>query len=219
MNLVVPRTELTDLIKPFESACEKLTPAISHLHIADTTLITAHSSTKKSTHELAQEIHQTNRGNHWHFDIKAQVDADAESGLVHTVTGTPANEDGFTQAHALLRGEEDVVFADPGYRGITKREKIQAQHPSVDWQVATMHGKRRDFKKRKTVDALIDKLKKANASIWAKAGYTFSVIKCQLGYRKIRYRGLIKYMAQLITLFALSYLSMVRKRIIQGTAG
>jgi hypothetical protein len=29
------------------------------------------------------------------------------------------------------------VFADSGYRGITKHEEIQAQHPGVDWQVAT----------------------------------------------------------------------------------
>ncbi|MCX7266496.1 MAG: IS5/IS1182 family transposase, partial [Burkholderiales bacterium] len=47
----------------------------------------------------------------------------------------------------------------------------------------------------------------------------FRVIKCQFGYRKTRYRGLVKNTAQLITLFALSNLWMVRKRIIQGPAG
>ena len=60
----------------------------------------------------------------------------------------------------MLHGEEAVVFADSGYRGITKREEIQAQHPGVDWQVAMMSGKRRALKKSKTVDALIDKLEK-----------------------------------------------------------
>ena len=82
-----------------------------------------------------------------------------------------------------------------------------------------MLGKRRALKKSKTVDALIDKLEKIKASIRAKVEHPFRVIKCQFGYRKTRYRGLVKNTAQLITLFALSNLWMVRKRIIQGPAG
>jgi IS5 family transposase len=152
-------------------------------------------------------------------NAKAHIGADAESGLVHPVTGTAANEPDITQAHALLHGEEALVFADSGYRGITKREEIQAQHPGVDWQVAMMPGKRRALKKSKTVDALIDKLEKIKASIRAKVEHPFRVIKCQFGYRKTRYRGLIKNTAQLTTLFALSNLWMVRKRMIQGPAG
>jgi IS5 family transposase len=82
-----------------------------------------------------------------------------------------------------------------------------------------MPGKRRALKKSKTVDALIDKLEKIKASIRAKVEHPFRVIKCQFGYRKTRYRGLVKNTAQLTTLFALSNLWMVRKRIIQGPAG
>ena len=187
--------------------------------VVDATLIAAPSSTKNNSGERDPEMHQTKKGNQWHFGMKAHIGADAESGLVHTVTGTAANEHDITQAHALLHGEENVVFADSGYRGITKREEIQAQHPGVDWQVAMMPGKRRALKKSKTVDALIDKLEKLKASIRAKVEHPFRVIKCQFGYRKTRYRGLVKNTAQLITLFALSNLWMVRKRIIQGPAG
>ena len=125
--------------------------------------------------------------------------------------GTVANEHDITQAHALLHGEEAVVFADSGYRGVTKREEIQAQYPGVDWQVVMMPGKRRALKKSETLDALIDKLEKFKASIRAKVEHHFRVIKCQLGYRKSRYRGLVKNTAQLIMLFALSNLWMVRK--------
>ena len=187
--------------------------------VVDATLIAAPSSTKNNSGERDPEMHQTKKGNQWHFGMKAHIGAVAESGLVHTVTGTAANEHDITQAHALLHGEEDVVFADSGYRGITKREEIQAQHPGVDWQVAMMPGKRRAFKKSKTVDALIDKLEKIKVSIRTKVEHPFRVIKCQFGYRKTRYRGLVKNTAQLITLFALSNLWMVRKRIIQGPAG
>ena len=78
------------------------------------------------------EMHQTKRGNQWHFGIKAHIGADDKSCLVHSVTGTATNEHDITQAHALLRGEENIVFADFGNRSITKREEIQAQHPEVD---------------------------------------------------------------------------------------
>jgi IS5 family transposase len=187
--------------------------------LVDATLIAAPSSTKNSSGERAPEMHQTKKGNQWHFGMKAHIGADADSGLVHTVTGTAANEHDITQAHALLHGEEAAVFADSGYRGITKRQEIQAQHPGVDCQVAMMPGKRRALKMSKTVDALIDKLEKIKASIRAKVKHPFRVIKCQFGYRKTRYRGLVKNTDQLITLFALSNLWMVRKRIIQGPAG
>ena len=50
--------------------------------------------------------------------MKAHIGVDAESGLVHTVTTTAANAHDVTQAHALLHGQEEVVFADSGYRGV-----------------------------------------------------------------------------------------------------
>ncbi len=82
-----------------------------------------------------------------------------------------------------------------------------------------MPRKRRALKKSKAEDALIDKLEKVRASIRTKVEHPFRVINCQFGYRKTRYRGLIKNMAQLTTLFALSNLWMVEKLIIQGPAG
>jgi len=40
------------------------------------------------------------------------------------------------------------------------------------------------------------------------------VIKRQFGYTKVRYRGLIKNTAQVLTLFALSNLWMVRRKLL-----
>lgn len=42
-------------------------------------------------------MHQTKKGNQWYFGMKAHIAVDAESGLVHTVTTTPANEAGVDQ--------------------------------------------------------------------------------------------------------------------------
>ena len=64
------------------------------------------------------------------------------------------------------------------------------------------------------IGALKEKLEKLKARVRAKVEHALRVIKCQFGYRKTRYRGLVKNTAQLITLFALSNLWMVRKRIL-----
>jgi IS5 family transposase len=164
-------------------------------------------------------MHQTKKGNQWYFGMKAHIGVDAESGLVHTVMTTPANAHDVTQAHALLHGQEEVVFADSGYRGIEKRQEMQDKHAEVDWQIAMMPGKRKALDKTKASHALKDKLEKVKASVRAKVEHPFRVIKCQFGFTKVRYKGLAKNTAQLLTLFALGNLWMARKRIIQGALG
>jgi IS5 family transposase len=184
--------------------------------VVDATLIAAPSSTKNSTGERDPEMHQTKKGNQWHFGMKAHIGVDAESGLVHTVTTTAANAHDVTQAHALLHGQEEVVFADSGYRGVEKRQDIQDKHAGVDWQIAMMPGKRKALDKKRISNALTDQLEKLKAGIRAKVEHPFRVIKCQFGHRKTRYRGLAKNTSQLLVMFALSNLWMVRKRMIQG---
>ena len=84
--------------------------------VVDATLIAATGSTKNKTGERDPEMHQTKKGNQWHFGLKAHIGVDAEFGLVHTVIGTAANVNDVTQGHGLLHGEEAVVFADAGYQ-------------------------------------------------------------------------------------------------------
>jgi IS5 family transposase len=184
--------------------------------VVDATLIAAPSSTKNDKGERDPEMHQTKKGNQWHFGMKAHIGVDAESGLVHTVTTTAANAHDVTQAHALLHGQEEVVFADSGYRGVEKRQEVQDMHADVDWQIAMMPGKRKALDKTRISNAPTDQLEKLKAGIRAKVEHPFRVIKCQFGHRKTRYRGLAKNTSQLLVLFALSNLWMVRKRIIQG---
>lgn len=59
--------------------------------VVDATLIAAPSSTKNSSGERDPEMHQTKKGNQWHFGMKAHIGVDADSGLVHSVIGTAAN--------------------------------------------------------------------------------------------------------------------------------
>ena len=185
--------------------------------VVDATLIAAPSSTKNSSGERDPEMHQTKKGNQWHFGMKAHIGVDADSGLVHTVVGTAANVNDVTQAHALLHGEETDVFADAGYQGVSKRQ--ETQDIGVNWHVAMRPGKRKVLDKSTPMGAILDQLERAKASIRAKVEHPFRVIKRQFGHVKVRYRGLAKNTAQLHTLFALSNLWMVRRTLLQEMRG
>ena len=87
------------------------------------------------------------------------------------------------------------------------------------WHVAMLPGKRRALDKNSPWGSLLDKAEQMKASVRAKVEHPFRVIKCQFGFTKVRYKGLAKNTAQLVTLFALSNLWMARKRIIQGARG
>ena len=178
--------------------------------VVDATLIAAPSSTKNSSGERDSEMHQTKKGNQWHFGMKAQIGVDAESGLVHTVIGTAANVNDVTQGHGLLHGDEKVVFADAGYLGASKL----AEPTGVDWRVAMRPGKRKQ-QKHTPWGEVTEQVEKLKARVRAEVEHPFRVIKRQFGCTKVRCRGLKKNTAQLITLFALSNIWMARDRLLQ----
>ena len=179
--------------------------------VVDATLIAAPSSTKNSTGERDPEMHQVKKGNQWHFGMKAHIGVDADSGLVHTVIGTAANVNDVTQGHGLLHGQESVVFADAGYQGASKRPEATG----VDWHVAMRPGMRRALDKNSPWGSLLDKAEQVKASVRAKVEHPFRVIKCQFGFTKVRYKGLAKNTAQLMTLFGLSNLWMARRHLLK----
>ena len=178
--------------------------------VVDATLIAAPSSTKNAQGERDPEMKQSKKGNQWYFGMKAHIGVDVDSGLVHTVRGTAGSVHDVTEANALLHGEETVAFGDSGYQGADKRPDAKS---GVDWNIAMRPGQRRSLDKTQEANRLIDELEKLKASIRAKVEHPFRVIKRQFGYVSVRYRGLAKYTAQLHTLFALSNLWMVRRKL------
>ncbi|MEA0854413.1 IS5 family transposase, partial [Xanthomonas campestris pv. campestris] len=179
--------------------------------IVDATLIAAPSSTKNADHARDPEMHQTKKGNQWYFGMKAHIGVDEFSGLVHHVHCTAANVADVTVTHTLLHGKEDSVFGDSGYTGADKREELQ------DCEAAFFIAA-----KRSVLQAIGNKRERAReqrwehfkASVRAKVEHPFRVIKRQFGYTKVRYRGLAKNTAQVLTLFALSNLWMKRKQLL-----
>ena len=186
--------------------------------VVDATLIAAPSSTKNKSGQRDPEMHQSKKGSQWYFGMKAHIGVDADSGLVHTVIGTAGNVHDVTQGNSLLHGQEKLGFGDAGYQGVDKRPEAAStdKDTGIEWHIAMRPGKRK-AQKSKAWGAITEQLEKLKASVRAKLEHPFRVIKCQFGFTKVRYKGLAKKTAQLVTLFALSNLWMVRRHLMRPT--
>lgn len=178
--------------------------------IVDATFIAAPPSTKNKAKARDPEMHQAKKGNNWHFGMKAHIGVDSKSGLVHTVVGTPANISDVSQVHALVHGQEHVVFGDAGYQGADKRP--ENQNSTADWHIAMKRGKRKALG-QDAMGTLRERFEQLKASIRAKVEHPFHVLKNLFKHRKTRYRGLAKNEAQLFSLFGLANLVLARKRL------
>ena len=183
--------------------------------IVDATLIHAPSSTKNKGGKRDPEMHQAKKGNQYYFGAKAHIGADEESGLVHSVVVTAANVADVTLVDQLLHGEENVVCADAGYTGVEKRPEHEGR--AVIWQIAARRSTYKKHGKRSALYKALRKIEKAKAQTRAKVEHPFRVIKRQFGYTKVRFRGLAKNAAQIVTLFALSNLWMARRHLLAST--
>ena len=168
--------------------------------IVDATIIAAPSSTKNRTRQRDPEMHQTKKGNQWHFGMKTHIGVDSETGIVHSVSTTSANVHDVTEAGNLLHGRERQVWGDAGYQGVHKREENQGL--GVEWQVAMRPGQRRKLE----LGSAEAKWEKVKASIRAKVEHPFLDVKLLFGYAKVRYRGLAKNTERLALLLGLSNL-------------
>jgi IS5 family transposase len=181
--------------------------------IVDATIIAAPASTKNKTKARDPEMHQTKKGNQWHFGMKAHIGVDVASGVVHTLTGTAANEADINQMAALLHGQEAAVFADAGYAGADKRPEHEDRE--VSWNIAI---KRRTIKALpKRLRDLAEPVERALSQVRAWVEHPFHIVKNLFRHKKLRYRGLAKNTAQLRTLFALANLVIVKKALFAQT--
>jgi len=168
--------------------------------IVDATIIEAPSSTKNRNQERDPEMHQTRKGNQWHFGMKAHIGVDSETGIVHSMSTTAANAHDVTETRHLLHGGETVVWGDAGYQGVHRRE--ENLELEVEWRVAMRPGRRRKLEP----DSAVALVEKAKASVRAKVEHPFQRLKRQFGYWKVRYRGLAKNTERLALLFGLGNL-------------
>lgn len=188
--------ETNGLNKLFFDAINRVMVQTGHMMkggtIVDATIINAPSSTKNAEKKRDPEMHQTKKGNEWKFGMKCHTGVDAGSGLVHTITVTAANEHDITQAAALIREDDEVVYGDAGYLGIHKRPEVACDEhlSSIDYRI-----NRRPGKLPHVSDNAIDwerYIENRKSSVRCKVEHAFRIIKCQFGYKKTVYRGLLK---------------------------
>ena len=178
--------------------------------IVDATLIAAPPSTKNKDKKRDPEMHQTKKGNEWHFGMKMHIGVDVSSGLTHTAVGTAANVSDVVMAGDLLHGEEHMVFADAGYTGVANRPENAER--AVKWHVASKRGQIKKLPEGE-IKALTQYIEKIKASVRARVEHSFHVVKNLFGHRKTRYRGIAKNESQWQILFALANVYMTRKKI------
>ena len=180
--------------------------------IIDATIIQASSSTKNASGKRDPEMHQTKKGNEWHFGMKAHVGVDAGTGYVHTVTATAANEHDITEASKLLRDDDEVAYGDAGYLGIEKREEIKND---VNKSQITYRINRRVGALRKDPANLSNqfelKLESRKSSVRSKVEHVFRIVKIQFGFSKVVYRGIAKNLNRLFGLFTSANMYMLAK--------
>lgn len=113
----------------------------------------------------------------------------------------------------LLHGKTKTVCADAGYVGVRKR----ALKRSRKWRISAKRGSIKPMPEGKFKDAAkhIEYLK---AAVRSKVEHPFRVIKRQFGYQKVRFKVLAKNATQILTLFALSNLSMMRRTLLAPVA-
>jgi len=182
--------------------------------IVDATILAAPSSTKNARQERDPEMHQTKKGNQGYFGMKAHIGVDAQSGPVHSVSGTAAHVAAIAQTPALLHGAEKQACADAGSLGVEKREEIATGSPDVAWHVAAKRGKVKAVAAG-LLKELAVRLERVKAQVRVRVEHPFHILKNLFGHRKTRYRGPAKNTAQLHSLFALANLFIARRPLLR----
>lgn len=179
--------------------------------IVDATLISAPSSTKNADKKRDPEMHQTKKGNQWHFGMKCHTGVDAGSGFVHTVEATAANVHDITVAAKLLREDDEVVYGDSAYLGLEKRDEIKQnpQRSTIAFRV-----NRRPSRLPRVSDNDIDwdrYIENRKSAVRCKVEHPYRIVKNIFGFRKAVYRGLRKNLNRLQVLFASANLYMLAR--------
>lgn len=178
--------------------------------IVDASIISAPSSTKNADKARDPEMHQTRKGNQWHFGMKAHIGVDSKTKLIHSVVATAANVHDKHAIPQLLHGKERRVYGDSAYA--SQKTLIAQAAPAA-----------KDFTNQKgcRYQPLTDRERARNrtkSQVRAKVEHAFLVIKRIFGFAKVRYRGLKKNGNRLFVVAALTNLFMARRYLfgIQG---
>ena len=169
--------------------------------IVDATLIAAPPSTKNAAGERDPEMHQSKKGNQWHFGMKLHIGVDSQSGLIHSASITAGNVHDSQELPNLLHGGETRLYGDSAYRGEKQRKQLKDIAPR-----AKDFTNKRAYRSRPLTEA--DKeTNRRKSSVRSKVEHPFLTHKRIWGFAKVRYRGLAKNANRAFAMLALINLS------------
>ena len=172
------------LFKTIGDYLEKHGLKVNRGTIVDATIIEAPTSTKNQKKARDPEMKQTKKGNQWYFGMKTHIGVDSKTKIIHSVVVTSANVHDSQIIGELLHGNETRVWGDSAYTG--QKDQIKGSSPRA-----------KDFTQKKSYrnKALSEKERERNrtkSKVRAKVEHVFHILKRQFGFRKVKYKGLMK---------------------------
>jgi IS5 family transposase len=173
--------------------------------IVDATIIAAPPSTKNAERERDPEMHQTRKGQQWHFGMKLHIGVDSKTGLAHSAVVTAANVHDKHPLPQLLHGGEEEVYGDSAYA--SQQELIESKAPMAQ-----------DRTNQRVVgsgvvaelERIVNRIK---SKVRSRVEHVFAVVKRQFGFAKVRYRGLAKNATRAFVVLGLANIYLARGRL------
>jgi len=178
--------------------------------IVDATIISAPSSTKNAEGERDPEMHQTKKGNQWHFGMKAHIGLDGRTRTIHSIIATAATcttarcwalcftaRSDVCTVTRRIEGRETSFAIMPSMRATSPTSALTRNRPLTD-------GDRETNRRKSSVRSYVE--------------HAFGIIKGRFGFQKVRYRGIAKNLSRLHILAALTNLIICKKRLLQLAA-
>jgi IS5 family transposase len=180
---------------------------VSRGTIVDASIINAPSSTKNRDQARDPDMHQTRKGNQWYFGMKLHIGVDSKTKLVHSAVATAANVHDSQVLDDLLHGEETRVWGDSAYAGQKRTLKeIAPQSRDFTQQKAS---------RNRALSAQERSRNRTKSRVRSRVEHIFHILKCRVGFTKVRYRGLEKNANHLFAAMALVNLVMAKRRLLQ----
>jgi IS5 family transposase len=130
---------------------------------------------------------------------------------------TAANVHDINKAADLIREDDEVVYGDAGYMGISNREDIESDEKksAIDFRIS-----RRPSGYAKSSNNIGRRweefIERQKSSVRGKVEHVFRILKVTFGYRNTVYRGIKKNLNRLYNLFASANILMYAR---SGRAG
>jgi len=186
--------------------------------IVDASFIEAPNSIKNKDKTPNPNMRNGKKGKKHFFGMKVHIGVDKDSGMVHSVATTTANESDLANMHKVLHGDEKGIWGDSGYVGAERRVEICEKYHDGSGEFDGKHKKTNTplLKKKNDINFHINKKlskvitaedveqERVKSRVRAKVEHVFCVIKHTFGFRKTRLRTVAKNHAKLVMLATLT---------------